>query len=302
MMISHLHCRLILASAWLAASTPLLAQQARGGQASLIEQLAAAERALAANPTSVDALIWVGRRTAYLGRYQDAIAIYSEGLARHPGDARLYRHRGHRYISTRQFDRAIADLRHAALLTRGQPDQVEPDGVPNARNIPVSTLQSNIWYHLALAHYLKGEFREAAAAWQHDVDHAANADTEVASRYWLWLTLKRLGEERAAARVLRPVTRGMDIIENGSYHRLLLVFKGALPPDSLANPDDPDPALRDATVGYGLGAWHWVSGRRDEALRMWRAVVAAGPATSFGALAAAADLARFASSGGSGAP
>lgn len=288
----HTHCRLILALAWLAASTPLVAQQARGGQEGLFEQLALAQRELAANPTSVDALIWVGRRTAYLGRYQDAIAIYSEGLARHPGDARLYRHRGHRYISSRQFDRAIADLRHAALLTRGKPDQVEPDGMPNARNIPVSTLQSNIWYHLALAHYLKGEFHEAAAAWQHDVDHAANPDTEVASRYWLWLTRKRLGDDRGAARVLRPVTREMEIIENGSYHRLLLLFKGALPASALLDAADGDPALQDATVRYGMGTWHWVSGRREEALTVWRSVVATGPPASFGYLAAEADLAR----------
>ena len=39
--------------------------------------------------------------------------------------------------------------------------KIEPDGQPNARNIPTSTLNSNIYYHLGLAQYLKGEFEAA---------------------------------------------------------------------------------------------------------------------------------------------
>jgi hypothetical protein len=105
----------------------------------------------------------VGRRTAYLGRFTDAIAIFSSGLAKYRGDARLYRHRGHRYLTIRHFDRAIGDLLYAVQLTRGKPDQVEPDGQPNAKNIPTSTLQSNIWYHLGWR-TIEGDFRHAVAA------------------------------------------------------------------------------------------------------------------------------------------
>ncbi len=53
------------------------------------------------NPDDADALIWAGRRTAYIGRYREAIGIFSEGIARHPDDARMYRHRGHRYLTVR---------------------------------------------------------------------------------------------------------------------------------------------------------------------------------------------------------
>ena len=58
-----------------------------------------------------DALIWLGRRNAYLGNYKDAIGIYTEGIQKYPNDARFYRHRGHRLITLRCFDDAIADLR-----------------------------------------------------------------------------------------------------------------------------------------------------------------------------------------------
>ena len=36
-----------------------------------------------------DRVIWLGRRTAYLGRYKDAIAIFSEGIKQIPADAKL---------------------------------------------------------------------------------------------------------------------------------------------------------------------------------------------------------------------
>lgn len=255
-------------------------------------ELHEADAELARRPGNADAIIWVGRRTAYLGRYTEAIAIFSSGLARHPGDARLYRHRGHRYLSTRQIDRAIADLVYAARLIRGRKDEVEPDGQPNARNIPTSTLQSNIWYHLGLAYYVKGDFRRALAAYRECLAVSKNPDMDVATRYWLYMTLRRMGLTARAAEVLQPVTRSMDIIENGSYHRLLLLFKGQLSPDSLAG-GGADRALEDATAGYGLGNWHYFNGRRDEAARVWRRVVEQGPWASFGALAAESELARL---------
>ena len=128
--------------------------------------LAAARAAHEKNPHDADALIWVGRRLGYLGRYRDAIDVFTEGVKKHPRDARMLRHRGHRWITLRDFDRAIRDLDRAAELVRGTPDQIEPDGLPNARNIPTSTLQSNIWYHLGLAHFLKGDFEAALRSYR----------------------------------------------------------------------------------------------------------------------------------------
>jgi tetratricopeptide (TPR) repeat protein len=123
-------------------------------QAQLNEALAA----LAADPEGADALIWAGRRYAYLGDYRKAMEIYTRGIELHPRDARFYRHRGHRHITVREFDGAIADFARATELIRGREDEVEPDGQPNALGIPTSTLHFNIWYHFGLAHYLKGEF------------------------------------------------------------------------------------------------------------------------------------------------
>lgn len=254
------------------------------------QRLAEARRAYERTPADADSIIWLGRRTAYLGRYRDAIAIFTEGIAKHPGDARMYRHRGHRYISVRKLDEAVADLTRAAELIAGQPDVIEPDGIPNARNIPTSTLQSNIWYHLGLAHYLKGDFDKALAAYREAMRVSGNPDMLVATSHWLYMTLRRLGRAAEAEVVLTPISRDMEIIENDAYHRLLLLYKGELSPDSLA-PSGTD-ALNDATVGYGLGNWHLYNGRREEAMGVFRRVLRGGNWPAFGYIAAEAEVAR----------
>ena len=113
-------------------------------QARLQAELDSATETFRAHPNDPDALLWVGRRLAYLGHYREAIAAFTRGIALHPGDARFYRHRGHRYITCRQFDLAIADLQRAAGLVAGKPDEPEPDGQPNVAGAPLGTLQGNI--------------------------------------------------------------------------------------------------------------------------------------------------------------
>ena len=257
----------------------------------LEQRLAEARAAAEKDPASADALIWLGRRTAYLGRYREAIAIYSQGVERHPGDARFYRHRGHRYITTRRFDRAVHDFERAAALVAGKADEIEPDGQPNPRNVPTSTLQFNIWYHLGLARYLRGEFAQALAAYERCLDVSKNPDSQVATRHWLYMTLRRLDRAADAAKVLEPVTAGMEILENGAYHRLLLMYKGEADADALLA--GAAAGLDRATVGYGVGNWHLYHGRQDRALAIFRDVVATDQWASFGAIAAEADLARL---------
>jgi tetratricopeptide (TPR) repeat protein len=254
-----------------------------------LARLEEARRMMLANPRDPDALIWLGRRTAYLGRYRDAIAIFSAGIALHPDDPRMLRHRGHRWISVREFDLAIADFERAVEMVRGKPDEVEPDGLPNARGIPTSTLQSNIWYHLALAHYVKGDFAKALPVWEEDVRKSTNPDMQVASAYWLYMTLRRLGRDADAARVLEPISADMDIIENTAYHRLLLLNKGVLTEADFGFSGD---ALQDASAGYGLGNWHFYNGRVERAREIWRGVLTGGNWASFGYIAAEAEMFR----------
>ena len=260
-------------------------------RARLEQNLADARARYERTPDDADALIWLGRRLGYLWRYRDAVAVFTEGIRRHPEDARMYRHRGHRYITLRRFNDAIRDLEHAARLVHGKPDEVEPDGAPNAQNIPTSTLQSNIWYHLGLAHYLKGDFARALNAWREAMKVSANDDMRVATSDWLYMTLRRLGREEEAARVLAPIHRELRILENHAYHRRLLMYKGELAPDALLSADAAPLDL--ATQGYGVGNWHLYNGRPERAREIFQRVVDGSHWAAFGYIAAEAELARL---------
>ena len=74
------------------------------------KNLADAEALHLEKPNEADSIIWLGRRMAYLGRYQDAVRVFSSGLVLHKNEPRLYRHRGHRYLTLRCFDDAIRDF------------------------------------------------------------------------------------------------------------------------------------------------------------------------------------------------
>ena len=62
----------------------------------LLENLAEAKANYDADPNDAMNIIWYGRRVAYTGDYRRAIEIFTEGIEKHPTDARMDRHRGHR--------------------------------------------------------------------------------------------------------------------------------------------------------------------------------------------------------------
>jgi len=257
----------------------------------LEQQLATARSAYERAPNDADSIIWLGRRLAYLERYRDAIAVFAEGIQKHPADARMYRHRGHRLLTLRRFDEALTDFQKAAELTRGVPDETEPDGAPNRLNIPTSTTQGNIYYHLALAHYLKGDYEPALAAWQEALRIARNNDTRVAVTDWLYMTLRRLGRHDEARALLTSITPDLEIIENTAYHRRLLFYKGQLPADSLLTPGQTD-ELQYVTQGYGVGNWYLAEGDSARARQIFDRVLQSGYWAAFGYIAAEADVAR----------
>jgi tetratricopeptide (TPR) repeat protein len=259
-------------------------------RARLEGELAGARIVYERAPRNANAIIWLGRRLAYLERYREAVDVFSEGIALHPDDARLYRHRGHRYITLRRFDDAVADLERAAELIRGTPDEVEPDGAPNEYGIPTSTLQSNIWYHLGLAHYLRGDWEAAAEAYHEALDVSTNDDMLVATADWLYMTLRRMDADEAAAAVLELVRPDMRILENHAYHRRLMMYRGEVAPGSLLDESADDLTL--ATQGYGLGNWYLYNGETDRAMEVFRRVVAGPYWAAFGYIAAEAELAR----------
>ncbi len=262
---------------------PPVSDEARKGMEA---ELAKAQTKYEANSHDPDATIWLGRRLAYLGRFREAIEVYTRGIKEFPKDPRFYRHRGHRFITVRRFSEAIADLKKAAQLTAGKPDEIEPDGQPNARNIPTSTLQFNIWYHLGLAQYLNGNYQEALTSYRECLKVSDSPDRMVATTHWLYMTLRLLKSEQAAE-VLKPIDVGMDVIENEGYYRLLLMYKGQISADALladASKQGNSPGAH--SMLYGIGNWYRYNGNRKRAIELFRQIISSDQWTSFGYIAA----------------
>lgn len=262
-----------------------------GEHPDLVENLARARRALAAAPDDENACIWHGRRLGYLWKIHEAIAAFSKGIERRPGSPRLLRHRGHRYITLRQFEAAIADLERAAELSRQVADEVEPDGAPNERGIPLTTTGFNIWYHLALARYLEGDYEGALRAWRATTPYAQRYDdNRVAVAYWTCLTLWKLGRDAEAREQYMWVRPDLDMIENHAYHRLLLLFRGDLSVEQVLPPDAKP--LDVATTGYGVAGWRRQQGDQARAVEALERVVQTDSWPAFGFIAAEVELAR----------
>jgi len=259
----------------------------------LDDNLAAATADFVRNPDDAQNIIWVGRRLAYLSRYREAIDVFSRGVAKFPADARPLRHRAHRYITTRQFDKAIVDFEKAAKLMTGKPNEGEPDGAPGRRPSPSATLRFNIYYHLGLAYYLKGDFAKALTAYRECMKYSTdNDDSLVATSDWLYMTLRRLGQKAEAEKVLAPIKEGMNVLDNGAYYQRLLMYKGLRKPEEVLDNDEQDP-LQIATQGYGVGNFYLVNGDTERAKAIFKRVVAGSQWAAFGFIAAEADLARM---------
>ncbi len=254
-------------------------------------KLAKATADFTKDPDAADSIIWLGRRTAYLGRYREAIEIYTRGIAKHPEDPRFLRHRGHRYITLRELDKAIADLERAAAMVQGRPDEVEPDGLPNAQGIPTSTLHFNIYYHLGLARYLKGDFENALAAYRSCMEASkGSSDRLVATTNWLWMTQKRLGREKEATAALLPIRTDLKVIEDQDYLDRLLVFKGEKNVDELLTGKG---ALSAATRLYGAGFYWLVNGEEQRARETFERLASSPDWAPFAVIAAEAELTRM---------
>jgi len=263
-------------------------------QSRLDSNLNIAKKNFKADP-SEDNYIWLGRREGYLYHYNEAIRILSEGLEKYPNSYKLFRHRGHRYISIREFNKAIADFQMAASLMPRQPLEIEPDGQPNKINTSLSNIQFNVWYHLGLAHYLIGDFESAEKAYLQCLDVSVNDDLLVATADWLYMTYRRMEKEEDAAKVLALIRDDMNILENDSYYLRLQMYKGMIPPDDLlkvsGSSDDVDLSL--ATQGYGVGNYYLCEGDTARAVEIFKQVTQGKHFSAFGFIAAEADLHRL---------
>jgi len=277
--------------------------------AELQKGLADALARLQATPTDKDALIEYGRRLSSVNRFADAVATFTLGLQRWPDDVKLLRFRGHRYITLRKFDLAIADLQRAAELMKDQPDEVEPTVPPNALGIDLDTLHENVWYHLALAHFLRGEFETALDTWEQGLPTLVNDDGRAMFAYWMAaaagrvaLEARQRGDMATAARFRLRGAKALSVLDPGliveeytSYLNLASAWKGQQSAIGLYRDarHDGQNSVDFATVAYGVANWYLCRNDTERARTILEEVCRGAAWQAFGHIAAEAELARM---------
>jgi len=234
--------------------------------------LAAYDRAIALDGKQPDFHLGRCRTLARLQRHTDAIASCTDALKLNPDFAPAVLDRGHFLINARQVDRALPDLIRAREL------KADAYGVA---------------YHLALAHYLMGNYQKASDEYENCVANAKTEDNRIACSAWQYVSLVRAGRAADAAKVLDRATPDVKVQGGAAYLDRLLLFKGAKTEDEVAKAMEKD-NLQLATVGYGLGVWHLLSGREAKAREYFEKVVSP-PAqqSAFGSVAAYYELQRM---------
>jgi tetratricopeptide (TPR) repeat protein len=249
--------------------------------------IAKADSALAADPHSVELILAAARARDVALQFHAAIELYTKGLAVAPVDVRLLRFRGHRYISIRRFDRAVSDLQKAVAIAPSSFD---------------------VTYHLGLAHYLRGEFDEAARVYRSCLDAktdlaplpegwrsctatSATPNDRVAVSDWLYRALRRAGRHDEAKGLLPAFTLDMKVSENEAYYTALRFYAGAVTEEAAMTPATKN-ENRLVTVGYGIATHHLANGDMDRACMLLKLIADEPNWNAFGVIAAEADLAH----------
>jgi tetratricopeptide (TPR) repeat protein len=274
-MIVMLVALLLQAPAQLPAKSPAM-QAYEEGQAAFAKQenaaaLAAFDRAIALDPKNADFHHARCRTLPRLQRHAEGIESCTTALQLRPDSAPILIDRGHYYINIRQLGPALADLQ------RVEATKLEDYG---------------LYYHLALALYLKEEFAQAADAYVGCGRTAATAENRTACKAWQFLALTRAGRKDEAKALLDGFTPDPAAPVDAYTDRLLL-FKGVKTEQEVASAMAKD-ALQQATVGYGVGMWHLLNGREPQAREYFqKALTPPAQITGFGAVASYFELERL---------
>src|SRR4051812_16157629 len=143
--------------------------------------VARAERALAADPRNIQRFIELGTAQAGARQMQEAVQTFTRAMAVAPNDPMVYRWRGHRNISVRNWDQAMADL------TKGY---------------GLDSTNYGILYHLGVLRFLRGDYNGAADAFRRAQPRAPDAGELAGSVDWWWMSLSRAGRTGEATAML----------------------------------------------------------------------------------------------------
>ena len=155
----------------------------------------------------------------------------------------------------------------------------------------------NVFYHLGLSYFLLRDYAKAAKAYARCYELTDAEPELIAVTDWYYMTLKRLGNDEEAAKILARITDHMNPGENTAYYARLLMYKGLKKPEELLSTDPEEvTALELITMGFGIANYFLQNGQPDKAYDLMERVVKAGDENdcyfAFAYLASKVDLAH----------
>ncbi|MEI6740492.1 MAG: tetratricopeptide repeat protein [Gemmatimonadaceae bacterium] len=237
--------------------------------------VAKAAAVLASDPGNIDKIIALGTAQAGVRQMREAIATFSAGIAQHPKAAILYRWRGHRYLSVREFAKAEADFRKGMAL---------------------DSAVYGIWYHWGIVKFVRGDFAGAAAAFTRAQPLAPDPGELKGSTDWLWMSLARAGRKADATAMLARKLDSLPTDTSYGYTRRLRLYRGEITPAQLFGPAD-TADVQVATLRFGLGNYYLVRGDTAQARAEFQKSVASGGWAGFGFIVSEAELRRTSARG-----
>lgn len=234
----------------------------------LEKDLAIAQAVMAVAPEREDSFIWLGRRYGYLARWSEAIEVFTQGLEKFPDSYKLLRFRGRHLARYREIDRAIADYKRAAELVENKQDSYEPDGIINARHQYLGSYRANIHYYLGQTSFAAGDYEATLKGMERSsaeplVDHA---DRLVATTYWRYLALRKLGRHDEARTLVRKVPRGLELVENFTYYKGVQFLQGMYTKEALM----PE---ADSVIKFAIAMEHHFNGEQETAEAIWQEII-----------------------------
>ena len=233
--------------------------------------IARAQAALDADPRNIQRFIALGVAQSGARQFREAIATFTRGLAIAPNDPMLYRWRGHRYISVREFDKAQADL------TRGY---------------QLDSTNYGVLFHLGVLRFVQGNFSAAATLFTKAQPLAPDGGERAGSTDWLWMSLARAGRTAEATAMLARRPDTLPAPPGYAYVQRLRLYRGEITRDQLLTPAD-TADVQIATLSYGLGNWLMVRGDTAGAKAAFQRAVASGGWPGFGFIVSEAELQRM---------
>ena len=235
--------------------------------------LEAYNRAIQLDPKQPEFYLEKCNALSGLQRQAEAVTACSEAIRLRPQYAQALRDRGHFEINLGRYSEALADLKQAESLDKND---------------------RGIYYHLGLAYYLTGDFKDAATAFSGCLRDSHQQSDAIECAAWLYPSLRRSGQDATAKKVLDTIQPNWPVQGHTLYYfDRLLLFKGAKNETQVAATMKNEGAISQATVGYGIGLWELLSGNKAKAREYFDKAIASGSKAAFGYRAAEQELKRM---------